>query len=268
MIGREPLRNAWLRSMGEKNPPVLDGEKARRVARWPRGGDKPDRAGDRRWRPKLSRFRAPRSLSGTFSSPLDGSIRWMRRRIRQIADGSSIGLASQEHDLLLLGLGHAAFAQGSFETLRTVLAQVARPLRYSLDYALLAHLLRAHDGEKSAVIQAENIVRYVQKFDRQVAAPIILGWTAGLLAPLFAKAGSKPPDGLTQLSANSLIAVRTRADADRVDAVLRSPAAAPRAAAPRGTLRPVARPAVDAIEVREVSLRQIISQRDAFEEEA
>ena len=216
-IGREPLRNAWLRSMGAKDPPPLDAETARRMAPslaramllTARTGD-----GDERIEP-FSRTALP-EWDLLFSAGRLGEVD--AAATRRIVATPSLCPPGPEREMLLLGLGHAALARGDFETLRMVLAAMAGSSGRSLDHVLLGHRLRTYDGATTAAVQAANIMRHVRAFDDQVAVPVLLGWSAGLLGPIFAKAKAEPPDWLTGLSQRSLIAVRTRADAARVEA--------------------------------------------------
>jgi hypothetical protein len=230
-IGREPLRNAWLLAGQAAEPPALDRETAGRVA--PRLAKTISlvaqvTAGDDRVEP-FSRTALP-EWDMLFSAGRLDQVD--EARIRQLASAASPDLEGQERDLLLLGLGHAAFAQGRFDALRVVLAGVTGTLvRNSFDHAVLCHLLRVHDGEQGVIAQAEKIMHRVQKFDCRVAVPIILRWTAGLLVLLFAEARIDPPDWLTQLSDNSLIAVRNRASTDSLNARLSAATAASKGAA-------------------------------------
>jgi len=211
-IGREPLRNAWLRSAGGENLPSVDAQTGRRIATGLTAAivtlgqivDNDDRV------EPFSRTTLP-EWDVLFSAARLDVV--SESRIRDLASDPPADLKAEERALLLLGLGHTALAQGFFGALRAALAPIDGIFRRSVDYALLSNSLLAEDRKRDAETQAANIRRHCDEQDRHLAPAIILHWSAPLLASLYMKVEASLPTWLTRLAPNSIIAVRTRADA-------------------------------------------------------
>jgi hypothetical protein len=250
-IGREPLRNIWLRSAIDQDPPAVAAQTARRMAAGlptviSMLGQSVD--GDDRIEP-FSRTTLPEWDLLFSAGRLDAVS---EARIRELASDAPDDLAGAERALLMLGLGYAALNQGSFEALSATLASIDGILKKSWDYALLANRLRAEEGRKDAETQAANIRRLGNQHDRHLAPPLVLNWSAALLASLYMNAEAAPPNWVSRLAPNSIIAVRTRADAHIEDHTEPSARSVAKPAKQRGGKRSTVRPAAEGAATQDI----------------